>query len=112
VVGGASKLLKAFRRENLADKLTSYSDARMFSGNMYAQLGFTRTHQTLPDYYYVNLRVATWRVHKAKFQKKHLAKLFPGCDIENKTEKEICEENGYYQVYDCGKVRWDLDLST
>ena len=110
VVGGASKLLNAFKALGAADKLTSYSDARMFSGAMYEKLGFTRTHQTPPDYYYVNTRVASWRVHKAKFQKKHLVNLFPGCDVENKTEKEICEENGYYQVYDCGKVRWDLDL--
>lgn len=110
VVGGASKLLAAFRALGVADKLTSYSDVRMFSGNMYAKLGFTRTHQTPPDYYYINTSENNWRMHKAKFQKKHLVKMFPGCDIENKTEREICEENGYYQVYDCGKVRWDLAL--
>lgn len=111
VVGGASRLLNAFLKLDAADTITSYSDVRMFSGNMYEKLGFTKVHQTPPDYCYVNTRVAGWRVHKAKFQKKHLVKRFPGCDIENKTEKEICEEHGYYQVYDCGKVRWDLTVN-
>ena len=110
VIGGASRLLKAFISKGFADKITSYSDVRMFSGKMYERLGFTRTHQTPPDYHYVNLRKIKWREHKSKFQKARLAEMFPGCDIENKTEREICEENGYYQIYDCGKVRWDLAI--
>lgn len=111
VVGGASRLLKAFKTLEVADTLTSYSDVRMFSGKMYERLGFKKVHHTKPDYYYVNTRAAKWREHKSKFQKKHLVRLFPGCDVKNKTEKEICAENGYYQVFDCGKVRWDLTLA-
>lgn len=111
VVGGASKLLKAFSSLGVADRLTSYSDVRMFSGKMYEKIGFTRVHQTRPDYYYTKSSVGGFRLHKSKFQKKHLMKLFPGCDL-TKTEKEICEENGYFQVYDCGKIRWDLELTS
>ena len=107
VVGGASRLLSAFLKMDLCDNLTSYSDVRMFSGKMYEKLGFSKTHQTPPDYHYVNTSVSSKRIHKARFQKKHLVKLFPGCDIEGKTEKQICEENGFYQIYDCGKIRWD-----
>jgi hypothetical protein len=83
----------------------------MFSGKMHEVLGFSRIHQTPPDYHYFNSSVSTKRMHKARFQKKHLVTLFPGCDIENKTEKVICEENGYYQIYDCGKVRWELEIN-
>lgn len=111
VVGGASKLFAFFAKMKLADKVTSYSDVRMFNGNMYEKLGFTKVHQTRPDYQYVNPSEIKWRSHKSNFQKKHLVRKFPGCDIENKTEKQICEENGYYQIYDCGKIRWDIDLT-
>ena len=111
VVGGASKLLKAFIRLGVADRITSYSDVRMFSGKMYEKLGFTFVHQTPPDYQYTNCAKFNWREHKAKFQKSRLQKMFPGCDIENKTERQICEENGYLQIYDCGKIRWDLELA-
>jgi hypothetical protein len=111
VVGGASKLLKAFVKTDTADNLTSYSDIRAFSGNMYEKLGFTMTRQSPPDYMYATTKLGCKREHKSKYQKKNLVKLFPGCDVENKTEKQICEENGLYQIFDCGKRRWDLTLT-
>lgn len=112
VVGGAGRLLKSFTTMGLANVLTSYSDTRLFSGRMYERLGFTLCHSTPPDYFYTTGRPKDGRMHKSGFQKKHLVRKFPGCDIENKTEKEICEENGLYQIYDCGKKRWDLVIST
>ncbi len=112
VVGGASRLLAAFLKMGLADRLTSYSDNRLFTGKMYERLGFTLTHVTPPDYFYTQGRPKSGRQHKSRFQKRHLSVMFPGCDIENKTEREICEENGYYQIYDCGKTRWDLQINT
>lgn len=106
ITGGAGRLLSAFKNLGLADIITSYSDVRMFSGKMYEALGFVRTHETRPDYCYTDGQV---RVHKAKFQKSRLAKMYPGCDMK-KTEREICEENGWYQLFDCGKVRWDYTV--
>lgn len=109
VVGGASKLLKRFRSMGVADRLTSYSDSRAFSGRMYEALGFTLTHETAADYSYTTGRPEFGRRHKSAYQKKALAGMFPGCDLM-KTEKQICEENGLYQIYDCGKKRWDMVL--
>ena len=111
VVGGASRLLKTFIGMELSDSITSYSDNRLFSGAMYEKLGFNKVHITKPDYTYTNGRVEFGRQHKAKFQKKHLVKMFLGCDVENKTELEICTENGLFRIYDCGKTRWDLNLT-
>lgn len=106
VTGGARRLLKKFLDKGLAHTVTSYSDNRLFSGKMYEVLGFAKTHTTRPDYFYTDGHV---RRHKAKFQKKHLAHLFPGCDL-SKTEREICEANGWYQLFDCGKTRWDYTV--
>lgn len=108
VVGGASRLLKAFTKDTTAEMIVSYSDNRIFSGKMYDKLGFTLAHQTPPDYSYITNRIERGRMHKSGFQKKHLVNMFPGCDIVNKTEWQICEENGFYRLYDCGKTRWDL----
>lgn len=109
VVGGPSKLLKAFIDMGVASTITSYSDSRLFTGGMYKMLGFTLTHETAPDYYYTTGRIEFGRKHKSRFQKKYLPGLFPGCDL-TKTEWEICEANGLYRIYDCGKKRWDLTV--
>jgi hypothetical protein len=109
VVGGAGKLLKNFLSLGLCDRVTSYSDNRLFSGAMYSALGFSLTHETAPDYHYTTGRVAFGRQHKSQYQKKYLAEQFPSCDL-SKTEWEICEENGLHRIYDCGKKRWDLTL--
>jgi len=29
-----------------------------------------------------------------------------GFETENKTEQEICLENGIYRIYDSGKIKW------
>lgn len=109
VVGGPSKLFAAFAKLGLARRVTSYSDNRCFNGAMYAALGFTKVHETEPDYTYTNGRVSFGRKHKSAYQKKHLAKMFPESDL-SKTEWEICEANGLYRIYDCGKSRWDITL--
>lgn len=111
VVGGASKLLKAFTALGLADRLTSYSDSRIFSGGMYEALGFTLTHETPPDYTYTTGDIKYGRKHKSAFQKADLRIMFPHEDFETSTEWEICERNGLYRVYDCGKRRWDLTIT-
>lgn len=106
VVGGASKLFKYFLSLDLVDRVTSYSDNRLFSGRMYEKLGFQWVHDVRPDYWYTTGRPTFGRKHKAGFQKTKLVKMFPGCDL-SKSEREICYEAGLYRIYDCGKKRWD-----
>ena len=106
VVGGASKLFKYFLSLDLVDRVTSYSDNRLFSGRMYEKLGFQWVHDVRPDYWYTTGRPTFGRKHKAGFQKTKLIKMFPGCDL-SKSEREICYEAGLYRIYDCGKKRWD-----
>lgn len=107
VVGGASKLLSEFLRRGLAHTLVSYSDNRLFTGNMYLSLGFALEHESPPDYCYVSNNSRVGRIHKSRFQRKHLPKMLEIFDPE-KTEVENCAENGWFQLFDCGKKKWAL----
>ena len=51
----------------------------------------------------------TLRYHKLSLNKKKLEKLYPGIDTD-KTEWEIVQELGYDRIWDCGKIKWQLDL--
>lgn len=108
VVAGAASRLFSYLRTLRGDvrKVTSYSDNRWFTGGMYKKLGFVRVGQTQPNYTYVQAG-DTVRHNKMGFQKKKLqVRMGDGYDPA-KTEKELCEQLGYYRVYDCGLTRWE-----
>lgn len=107
VVGGASRLLSAFLdRVPEARKLVTFSDRRVFRGDMYKVLGFAVDSELPPDYTYV---VGRHRKHKRGFQKSDLLAMFPEATAEQ-TEREITENNGIYRIYDSGKLRWSRVL--
>ena len=104
VVGGFSRLLKYFLRLNpLIKQVVSYSDVRMFTGQVYEIAGFVKQHTTRPDYKYLE---GVKLMHKSKYQKSRLLARFGGEAVKDKTEKQITEEQGIYRIYDCGKVKW------
>lgn len=110
VVGGASRLMAAFMRDN-ADccYLISYSDNRLYSGDMYKKLGFRLDHVSKPSYSYVTPNIRHGRIPKARFKRSSLLTM-PGFRFDpSLSERANCEANGFYQVHDCGKTRWVLD---
>ncbi len=109
VIGGASKLLKRFITDNEVTKLVSYSDNRLFTGGMYKVLGFTEDGQVPPSYSYWR-DGSRERLHKSKFRHSELPKILGDRYNPNLTERENCENNGYYQIYDDGLTRWTLNL--
>lgn len=109
VVGGAGRLLAKFKSLDLCHTLVSYSDTRLFSGAMYQRLGFSLEHETGPDYCYVSWSLTDGRIHKAKFQRSHLAKRLENFD-PSKSEVQNCFDHGWYQLFDCGKKKWVLKL--
>ena len=50
VVGGASRLLKHFRKLHPTDSIISYAATSWSSGNLYKQLGFEYAGRTEPNY--------------------------------------------------------------
>jgi hypothetical protein len=98
VIGGASKLFKHFIKNYNPKQLISYADRRWSQGNLYDQLGFNKTHNSTPNYFYV---VNNEREHRFKYRKNLLVEA--GFDIK-KTEREIMYDRGIYRIYDCGNL--------
>lgn len=109
VVGGASRLLKSFLRDNPnIKKVFSYSDNRISSGDLYKKLGFTFSHNIAPNYFYVyGVEGSILRERKQKYRKDYFKNL--GMDIEGKSEFQLTESIGLYRIYDAGKRCWELN---
>lgn len=97
VIGGASKLLKAFIKEKNPIEIISYADRRWSNGNLYEQLNFKLYNESEPSYSYV---VNKKRVNRFSMRKDILVSKYD-CPL-NLTEKQFCESKGWYRIYDCG----------
>ena len=106
IIGGASKLLIHFIKENNPSRIISYADKDWSNGNLYFKLGFTLVNKSKPDYKYI---VDGIRKSKQNFTKYKLQKL--GHDIENLTESQIMNNLGINKIYDCGKMKFELILN-
>lgn len=100
VVGGASRLLKAFEREYKPTSIISYADLRYSNGNLYKQLGLTLSHRSKPNYFYAN---GPYIVSRYQAQKHKLSKLLDVFDPEL-SEVANMNLNRYYRVFDCGNL--------
>lgn len=112
VVGGASRLFRAFLREYQPSEVKSFSDNRYFSGGVYEKLGFARDADLDPDYQVWSPKIGLRP--KTHYQRKHLparlkehgtATTFDP-DTDPRTETEMTYLMGARRLYDCGKVRW------
>ena len=103
-VGGASKLLQCFIRQNNPKQLISYANRCWSDGSLYKKLGFSFVRNSSPGYFYVKgLSIE----NRFKNRKSELVKMgYP----KDKTEKQIMKERGYNRVYDCGCSVWRLDI--
>ena len=105
VVGGFSKLLKAFKdAQTTPGCLVSYSDKRWFRGQTYEKAGFKYSGETGPGYWWAK---GPKRYSRVKFQKHKLKELLQKFD-ETLTEEENMYANGYWKIWDCGQDRWIL----
>jgi hypothetical protein len=110
VVGGASKLLAAFLRGNPnVKRVISYSDNRMFAGGMYEAIGFRKESVSEPSYSYVNSSVP-WREGKHRFTRSRMVGRKEFKFDPTLSERENCEANGWYRIYDCGKTKWVYEV--
>lgn len=106
VIGGASRLLKAFiRGHQEIQEIISYSDNRLFNGEMYEKIGFTLLKESGPAYAYTKsgkvLRKINFK-HSAMATKKNFD------HNPSLSEKQNCSNNGWYRIWDCGKKKWSL----
>ena len=109
VIGGFGKLLKHFMRNYTYSTIRTYADLRWSSmdDNVYKTAGFKKLHISDPNYWYF----IPWkreRFHRYGFRKQVLKKKFPDYFNEQLTESEIVEGAGYYKIWDCGNLVYEL----
>lgn len=101
VVGGLSRCIKAFKRENEVSKIVTFCDLRFFTGNGYEAAGFDLSHITAPTPYYANNRAE--RVHQRAFTKAKTIKLFGD---QYPTAKAAVLDQGYWRIFDAGHKKY------
>ncbi len=105
VIAGTKKLFKAFIRDNNPSSIISYCDISKFTGNVYKKLNFKSSLEDLtsPNYVWVepveNIVLSRYKTQKQKLLDKGLGEY-------GNTEKEIMDNLGYLQVFDCGNIRY------
>jgi hypothetical protein len=103
IVGGASKLLKFFETTYHPRQLVSYADKRWSVGNIYHQLGFTKTHVSKPNYWYFSINNNCKKWHRYMFAKHTLVKKLKIFD-PSISEWENMKNNNYDRIWDCGNL--------
>jgi hypothetical protein len=100
VVGGASKLFRAFVEKYNPISVISYSDRRWNTGAVYEKIGMSYVSCSAPNYWYVR---SDRREHRFRYRKDQLVKSGHDPDM---TEKEIMKSQGYLRIWDCGHDKW------
>ena len=101
VVGGASKLFSAFRREYPTASVISYANRRWSRGEVYRRLGFDLLKVSAPNYWYVRGDEVISRYQAQKHKLPQL--LGEGFDPEL-SESENMQRAGFERIYDCGNL--------
>lgn len=100
VHGVFAKTIKRFLVDHNPKSIVSFSDNRLFSGEVYKHLGFKFDGKVPPDYYWAK---SDKRYHKSGLRKTEAEK------TTGKTEIELREAQGYNRIWDLGKKRWVYD---
>lgn len=106
IQGGAGKLFSEFKRIALVlgyKEVISWSDNRWSEGNIYQTLGFQKDATLRPDYSYI---YGGRRLSKQSCTKKMLLKK----GAIGNTEADMARSLGYLKIYDCGKIRWKMEI--
>lgn len=100
VVGAASKLFQHALKQGL-NNIISYANRRWSNGDLYEKLGFTKTSETEPNYFYTN----GYKMYSRVACQKHKLKDVLGERFDEQlSEHENMIAANYYRVYDCGNL--------
>lgn len=102
VMGGASRVIQSFfNLTPIARSIISFADLRWSEGDMYFKTGFKNVGKVPAMQYYVR---DGRRYHKRLFSRKKINPL-----NEEKTEWQKMQELGYDRIWDCGKLKFELN---
>ncbi len=108
VVGGFSKLIKQFVSAYNPSGIKTYCDKRYFNGQGYETVGFVKSHETVPSYYYVKSGA---RYSRYLFQKHKLSQVLKTYDPEL-SERENMIANSYLRIFDCGLIVYRMEITS
>lgn len=109
VIGGASKLFKAFIREKSPESIVTFSDLRFGTGKVYEHCGFRRAENTPPNYWYFKVKSPTSLMSRVAFQKHRLPGILSDFD-ESLSEYQNMVANGYDRIWDCGNAKYIYEV--
>jgi hypothetical protein len=104
VVGGASKLLKHFRKNHIGS-IISYANREHSAGKLYEALGFSLINESQSNYQWMK---GNTLLKRYATQKHKLPKLLNESFDPLKTESENMFHNGYRRIWDCGNLVYEL----
>ncbi|MEK6880324.1 MAG: hypothetical protein AABY22_11980 [Nanoarchaeota archaeon] len=111
ITGSFSKLLKYFTKIYKPLNIMTYADIRWSGLNIeniiYTKNKFNFSHNTKPNYWYVDKTEYLKRHHRFKYRKKVLLKIF-GKKYKDNTEWEIAQLNNMDRIWDCGSIKFIL----
>lgn len=105
VVGGFSKLLSYFKKNNQWKSVFTYASLDYSHGDLYEKTGFTLSHVTVPGMWYV---FEDKRYRREKFMKHKLKDILEGFD-ESLTEKQNMLAHGFEVLYDSGSIKYTIE---
>lgn len=110
VAGAASKLISKFIKDHQhCTNLISFADLSVSNGELYETLGFTKLYELPPDYKYI---ITDKRVHKFRYRKSKFKNDPSLLYEEGLTEFQLAELNGINRIYDSGKIKYVLNLTS
>jgi hypothetical protein len=82
-------------------KLVTFSDKRIFTGNVYNKMGFTKEIDVAPTHYWSKDNI---RIHRSTLR------MTPEEHVLGLSEKALRTSQGYIQVWDLGKTKWSMNI--
>ena len=111
VIGGFTKLINYFISLHNPLKIESFVDIRLFGvdkiNTIFNDNNFNFINTLPPNYWYINTEKYLHRYHRVKFKKGLL--IVEGYD-EQMTEWEIMKLKRYDRIWDCGLLKFELNL--
>lgn len=110
VIGGASKLFKAFIKQYSPSEVVSFSMNDFSQGIIYEKLGFRKTVVNQVYWYFEPKTLE--RKHRSSFTKQNIVRRGWKDDINDDwTETMAMTEQGYFKIYDSGQTKWVWNLN-
>lgn len=101
-----SKFIAFIKKQELCKNIITFADLRWSTGDVYEKSGFQLISTISPDYSYTDYKS---RDHKFNYRKDKMRSKF-NIDITDKTEIEIARELGLDRIWDCGKLKYKLNI--